>query len=153
MCLGAVPLEKHRFRAPLAGDETHCLALNDLHPGIDARAGTVPEPVANSLNQVAHEFIVVLQAVILDPEDCPIIGHADEQVATLGIEKGGDRLEHGVGDALVVLMVFLQVPAQARLELERLRLLKLEEVLRSPVAADVIVEQEVLDRLAEGRIP
>src|SRR5437867_3900814 len=152
MRLGVVPLEKHRFGASLARDEAHGLALNDLHPGIDTGTGAIAEAIPNDLDQVAHELVIVLKTVVLDPQDGPVVGHADEQVATLGVEEGGDRLEHGVGDVLVVLAVFLQVPAQAGLELERLRLLELEQVLCSPVAPDVVVEEEVLDRLTEGRI-
>ena len=50
---------------------------------------------------------------------------------------------------LVVLAVLPQVPAQARLELQRLRLLQLQQLLGPPVPPDVVVEEEVLERPAE----
>ena len=35
----------------------------------------------------------------------------DEEVAALGVEEGCDGLECGMGDDLVVLAIFLQIPA------------------------------------------
>ena len=67
----------------------------------------------------------------------------------LGVEERGDGLERRVGDVPVVLAVLLQIPAQARLELEGLRLLELEQLLGAPVPLDVVVEQEVLERPPE----
>ena len=58
-----------------------------------------------------------------------VVGDADQQVAALGVEERGDRLEHGVRHALVVLPVLLEVPAQRGLELQRLRLAALDQLL------------------------
>ncbi len=84
---GALPSEEHRLRAPLAGDEAHGLAVDDLHPGVDTGAGAVTEAVANSLDQVAHELVVVVEPVVLDPDDGAVVADADEQVTTLGVEE------------------------------------------------------------------
>ena len=78
-----------------------------------------------------------------------VIGHADQQVAALGIEKRRDRLQDGVSDALIVLACFLQAPTQRGLELQRLRFPRLDEIFGVSVSAQVLIEQEVLDRLAE----
>ena len=101
---------------------------------------------------MAHELVVVLELVALDADDRPVVGDADQQIAALGVQERGDRLEHGVRDALVVLAVLLEVPAQRGLELQRLRLAALDQLLGIAVGAQVLVEEEVLDRLAEGAV-
>ena len=63
-----------------------------------------------------------------------VVRHADQQVAALGVQERGDRLEDGVRHALVVLPILLEVPAQRRLELQRLRLAALDQLLGIAVA-------------------
>ena len=104
-----------------------------------------PRPLRHGLGQVPHELVFGLQAVVLDAKNLAVVVHADQKVTAVGVEERGDGLERRVGHVLVVLAVLLQVPAQARLELERFRLLELEQLLCSPMPPDVVVKKEVLE--------
>src|SRR5437867_2766151 len=73
-------------------------------------------------------------------------------IASLGVEERGDGFQNGVRDALIVLPVILEVPAQGGLELQSLRLAALDQLLGIPMRAQVLVEEEVLDSLAEGAV-
>lgn len=150
--LESLPLEKHRLRAALAGYDAHRLALDDLGAWVDAGPCAIAEAIAHNLRKVAHELVVVLEPVELNADNRAVVCDPDQQVAAFRVQERGGGLEHGVGDALVILPVRLQVPAQRRLELQRLRFATLDELLCAAVAAQVLVEEEVLHRLAEGAI-
>ena len=114
------PAQNHRFpgiKDPLRGQVPHRLradplAADDLNSRIDAGSGAVAEAVAHHLCEMAHELVVVFEPVAFDPDDGPVVGHAEQEIPTLGIEECGDGLERGVGHPLVVLAVLHQVPAQ-----------------------------------------
>ena len=57
---------------------------------------------------------------MVDAEHLAVVINPDQEVASLGVQEGRNGLERRVGDVLVVLAVLPQVPAQARLELQRL---------------------------------
>ncbi len=98
-----------------------------------------------------QEPVLALEGVDLDPDDAAVVGHADQEIPAVGVQKGGDGLEDGLGHG-GILLALLQAPPQSGLEIQRLRPLLLEELLRLAVAAQVLVEEEVLQRLAEGAI-
>src|SRR6266852_1140829 len=150
--LEAFPLQEHRLRAALTGHHARGLPLHDLGLRVDARSRPIAEAVSNHLRQVAHELVVVVELIALDTDDRAVVGDANEQIAALRVQERRDGLEHGVRHALVVLPILLEAPAQRGLELQRLRLAALDQLLGAAVAAEVLVEEEVLDRLAEGPV-
>jgi hypothetical protein len=67
-----------------------------------------------------HELVVAFDLIVLDPNHQSVIGNADQEVATFGIEERGNGLQHCMGHALVVFAIFLEAPPQRRFELQRL---------------------------------
>src|SRR2546426_12780001 len=86
----SLPLQEHWLGAPLAAHHAHRLTLHDLGLRIDARASTVAEAVPHDLGEVTHELVVALELVALDADDGTFVRHADQQIATLGVEERGD---------------------------------------------------------------
>src|SRR5205807_8588326 len=98
-CLHALPLQEHGLRTALTGHETDGLPIDNLGLWIDTRASPVPESVAYDLSQVAHELVVALKLVAFDADDRAVVCHADQEVATFGVQERRDRLQHGVSHA------------------------------------------------------
>ena len=82
------------------------------------------------------------------PTTDAVVRDAEKEIAALGVQEGRNRFQGGVGHA-VVLAVLLEVPAQGRLELQRLGLAPLDQFLGVPVATQVLVEEEGLHEFAE----
>jgi hypothetical protein len=40
---------------------------------------------------VAHELVVVVELVVLDPDDRAVVGNADQQISAFGVQERGDR--------------------------------------------------------------
>ena len=146
-----LPLQIDGLGAPLAAHDAHGLALYDLRLGIDAGAGAVAEPVPHDLRQVSHELVIAFELIAFDADDRPVVGHADQEIAALGIEEGRNRLERRVRDVLVILPVLLEIPAQRGLELQRLRLAALDQLLGIAVRAKILVEEEVFAASPKAR--
>jgi hypothetical protein len=83
--------EENRFRAALAARHADGLALHDLGLWVDAGSCTVAHAVPHHLGEVAHEFVVSPKLVALDADDRAVIRHAEQEVAALGVEEGGNR--------------------------------------------------------------
>ncbi len=89
-----------------------------------------------------HELVVALELIALYANDRSIVGHADQEISTLRVQKRCDSLEYRVGNVPIVLPILLQVPAQRGLELQRLRLAAPYQLLRVTVRAQVLVERK-----------
>jgi len=58
--------------------------------------------------------------VTLDAYDGAVVRYADEKITTIGVQKGGDRLEGGMRHALVIFAIFLEIPPERGFELKSL---------------------------------
>jgi hypothetical protein len=56
---------------------------------------------------------------MVDTQDCFIVANANQEVSSFGIQERRNCLEDRVGDLPLVQPVFLEIPSQARLELQR----------------------------------
>jgi hypothetical protein len=65
-----------------------------------------------------HELVIGFELVMLDTDHRSIVGHADQEVATFGVEERRNRLEHRMSHALVVLAIFLEAVTHAWLHAE-----------------------------------
>src|SRR5271167_1392267 len=101
---------------------------------------------------MAHELVVVVELVGLDADYRTVVADSDQEVTTVSIEERGYGLQRCMRHELVVASILVEAPAQGRLELQRLRFAALDQLLGVPVAAQVMVEQEVLQSLSEGSI-
>src|ERR1700733_920167 len=146
------PLQEHRLGAPLAGNDAHGLALHHLRLWVDAGAGAAPHTVAHHLGEVTHELVIGLKSILFDANDRSVVSDADQQVAAFCVEKSGNSLQHGESYTLIVLSVLFQAPAQSGLKLQRLRLARLDQLLGVAVRAQVLIEEEVFDRLSESTV-
>src|SRR5690606_15679143 len=126
--LEPLPFQEDRLRAALAAHHAHGLALHNLALRVDAGARPIAQAIADYLRDMPQELVVRLQAVGSDTDVGSVVGHADQEITALGVQERGDRLEHSVRHAPVVLPVFLEVPAQRGLELQRLRLALLDQL-------------------------
>ncbi|MDQ3583086.1 MAG: hypothetical protein M3495_16450 [Pseudomonadota bacterium] len=100
--------------------------------------------VASDLCQMAHELVVVLDLVALDAHDRAIVGHANQEIAALGIQDAAMVLSTAWVTNLVVLPSLFDVPTKSRLELQCLRLAALDQLFGIAVGAQVLVKEEVL---------
>ena len=110
------PSTSGRYSAALAAH--HARSSGRPASSIDAgrrdRRGRCTPPGRGDTN------VVGLEPVALDPDDRAVIG--TRQHLRPPCSEGGNRLERRARHAPVVLPVLLEVPAQRRLELQRLRL-------------------------------
>ncbi|MCY4660293.1 MAG: hypothetical protein OXF93_10855 [Acidobacteria bacterium] len=143
--LQALPAQAHRLGAPLAAHEADGLPLDDLGRRVDAGASAGAETVADGLGEMRRYMSSFSRRSCSMPSTVRSVGDADQEVAALGVEEGGDGLEGGLRDVPMVLAVFSQVPAQARFKFEGLPLLELQQLLDAAVAPDVVVEEVVIE--------
>jgi hypothetical protein len=68
------------------------LPSTGLYLRIDAGARAIAKPVADHLREMKHELVVIFELIVFDADHRAIIGHANQEVAALGIEKCGDGL-------------------------------------------------------------
>jgi hypothetical protein len=126
--------------------------LNYLHLGIHTGAGPVAKPVADDLRQVKHELVVSFELILFDPNDGAVISNADQKIATLGVEERGNGPQHRMGHAFVVLAIFLEAPSQRGFEFESFRLTAFDQFGGVAVAAQILIEQEILECVAKTAV-
>jgi hypothetical protein len=63
------------------------------------------------LREVTHELVVTVQLIAFDADDGAVVRDPDQQVAALGIQERGERLQYSVGDDLIVVAVLFEIPA------------------------------------------
>jgi hypothetical protein len=76
----SLPLEKAWFRTPLAAHQADGLSLSDLAFWIDAGTSAVTETISDGLRQMAHELVVVVEAILFDADDGAVI-RTEQEIA------------------------------------------------------------------------
>ena len=69
------------------------LASEDLGAGIDAETGGIANAIPHDLCDMQHRLVFGPEAALFDAEHSTIVNHADQKVATLGVEERVDGLD------------------------------------------------------------
>jgi hypothetical protein len=126
--------------------------LNQLHLRIDAGSSAITESVPYDLGEMQHEPIVVLELVMLEAQDRPVIRDSNKQVTAFCIEKCRNGLKHSMRNDFVILPALFEIPSEASLELQGLGFLLLQKLISLSVTAQVLVKEEVLNGLSKSPI-
>ena len=111
-----------------------------------------PRPLRTTWGQMAEELVVAFELIEPCAHNRAVVGDADQQIAAFSIEEGGNGLEDDMGDALVVFAVLLEAPTQGRLEFEGFGFTAFDQSFGIAMAAQVLIEEQILDRFAKGRV-
>ncbi len=113
-------LEESRFRPLLTADRQNPCAIFVLKMGMNVGQEDLTNPILDKVDEVQAELILDLESIGMKTQDFPIVGDADQQRPSLGIQESRDRFKRGYLN-LVIDLPGVEIHPQRRFEFHRAR--------------------------------